>query len=285
MNTLTMTRLTFREAWRKKLFWMALALGLAFLLLFGIGFHLILQDALYGATNDRPMGLAAQNIMRKQISGVFLILGLFAINFLIVMMSALTSAGAVSGEISSRTIQAIAAKPVQRWEIIAGKVLGLILMLIVYVIFLAGGLILEIYLMTGYLPPNIIPGLGLMIMEGLVVFSLTTFGGTVFSTLANGVMVFMLYGIAFAGSWVEQIGASLQSETAVQVGIIASLIMPSEILWRMASELMQSRVAAVIQFPLTTLYSRPSNAMVIYAVLYIVVFLALAIRQFNRKDL
>lgn len=285
MNTLTMTRLTFREAWSKKLFWMALAMGLAFLILFGIGFYLILQDALYGATNDRPVGLAAQNIMKSQISGVFLILGLFAINFLVVMMSALTSAATISGEISSHTIQAIAAKPIRRWEIIAGKVLGLILMLIVYVIFLAGGLIVEVHLMTGYVPPNILPGLGLMVMEGLVVFSLTAFGGTVFSSLANGVLVFMLYGIAFAGSWIEQIGAALHSQTAVQVGIIASLIMPSEILWRMASDLMQSKVAAVVEFPLTTLYSRPSNAMVIYAFVYIIIFLALAIRQFNRKDL
>jgi len=202
-----------------------------------------------------------------------------------VMMSALTSAGAISGEISSHTIQTIATKPIHRWEIVAGKLLGQSIMLIFYVIFMAGGLILEVYLMTGYLPPNIIPGLALMALEGLVVLSITTLGGTIFSTMANGVLVFMLYGIAFAGSWVEQIGAALESQTAVQVGVIASLIMPSETLWRMASAQMQSKITAAVEFPLVTLYSEPSAAVPIYAILYIAVFFFVAIRQFGKRDL
>ena len=39
MNVLTITNLTFREAWRKKIFWLALVLGVAFLILFAIGFR------------------------------------------------------------------------------------------------------------------------------------------------------------------------------------------------------------------------------------------------------
>lgn len=284
MNLLTITNLTFREAWRKKIFWVALALGLAFIILFGIGFHFILQEALQ--TNpDRPRSLAANNVMRSQLSGVFLLLGLYAINFLIVMMSALTSAGAISGEISSHTIQTIATKPIRRWEIVAGKLLGQSIMLIFYVIFMAGGLILEVNLMTGYLPPNIVPGLALMMLEGLVVLSITTLGGTIFSTMANGVLVFMLYGIAFAGSWVEQIGAALDSATAVQVGVVAGLIMPSETLWRMASIQMQSRVISAVEFPLVTAYSQPSEAMSVYALLYIAILFGVAIRQFGKRDL
>ena len=96
----------------------------------------------------------------------------------IVMMSALTSVDSIAGEISSHTIQTIATKPLRRWEIIVGKLLGQTLMLIGYVVFMAGGLILEVNLMTGYLPPNILPGLSMMILEGLIVFSITTLGGT-----------------------------------------------------------------------------------------------------------
>jgi Cu-processing system permease protein len=225
------------------------------------------------------------NIMKNEVSGVFLILGLFAVNFLIVMMSALTSVDSISGEITSHTIQTIATKPLRRWEIIVGKLLGQTLMLIGYVIFMAGGLILEVNLMTGYLPPHILPGLGLMILEGLIVFSITTLGGTYLSTLANGVLVFMLYGIAFAGSWVEQIGAALESETAIQVGIIASLMMPSEAMWRIASDLMQPVLIQRMNMPLINLYSKPSAAMVVYAGIYMALLIALALRQFNKRDL
>ncbi|MBN1994636.1 MAG: ABC transporter permease subunit [Anaerolineae bacterium] len=284
MNILTMTNLTFREAWRKKIFWLALVLGIAFLILFGIGFYYIYQEVMQHSRNGLG-GPAARNILRHEISGVFLILGLFAVNFLIVMMSALTSVDSVSGEISSHTIQTIATKPIRRWEIIGGKLLGQTIMLMVYVAFMAGGLIFEVYLLTGYLPPHILPGLSLMLLEGLIVFSITTLGGVYFSTLANGVLVFMLYGIAFAGSWVEQIGAVMQSEAALQVGILASLIMPSEAMWRMASDLMQPALVRQQAFPLINLYSKPSAAMVIYAAIYMAVLIALALRQFNKRDL
>ncbi len=285
MNFLTITNLTFREAWRKKIFWLALVLGVAFLILFAIGFHFILIEVTQNSRSAVTRGTAFVNILSNEVTGVFLILGLFAINFLIVMMSALTSVDSISGEISSHTIQTIASKPLRRWEIIIGKLLGQTIMLIGYVLFMAGGLILEVYLMTGYLPPNILLGLGLMILEGLIVFSLTTLGGTYLSTLANGVLVFMLYGMAFAGSWVEQIGAALESETAILVGIIASLIMPSEAIWRLASDLMQPILIKKTEMTLIILYSKPSPAMIVYAGIYIIVLVALALRQFSQRDL
>jgi hypothetical protein len=95
----------------------------------------------------------------------------------------------------------------------------------------------------------------------------------------------MLYGIAFVGSWVEQIGAVLESETAIQVGIIASLIMPSETMWRLASDLMQPLVIKNAEFSPIIVYSKPSQAMVIYAVIYTAVLLAGALHQFGKRDL
>jgi len=53
-------------------------------------------------------------------------------------------------------------------------------------------------------------------------------------------VVFGLYGLAFIGGWIEQIGAVLNSPTAVQVGILTSLIVPSRIVWRRAAFEMQS---------------------------------------------
>jgi hypothetical protein len=95
----------------------------------------------------------------------------------------------------------------------------------------------------------------------------------------------MLYGLAFVGSWVEQIGAALESQAAIQVGVVASLIMPSESMWRLVSDLMQPLLIREAGVPPITVYSRPSNAMIIYAVIYAVVLLGGALIQFNRRDL
>jgi len=125
-----------------------------------------------------------------------------------------------------------------------------------------------------------------MLLQGLVVLSLSLLGGTRLSTLANGVLVFMLVGIAFIGGWVEQIGSLLQNETAVDIGIVTSLIMPTEILWRQVLVLLQPRVTTspFAAGPFVVL-SQPSDLMIWYAVAYAVVLLLLSLFSFSRRDL
>jgi hypothetical protein len=95
----------------------------------------------------------------------------------------------------------------------------------------------------------------------------------------------MLYGLAFIGTWVEQIGALLQSGPAVRIGIISSLLLPVEALWRRASHLMQPATPGDLPISPFSVVSVPSAAMVIYAVCYVVVMLLLATLVFGRRDL
>jgi hypothetical protein len=105
------------------------------------------------------------------------------------------------------------------------------------------------------------------------------------STLANGVLVFGLYGIAFLGGWIEQIGAFIPNQTAINIGILSSLIIPSEALWKRAAYEMQSPLVRALGFSPFSSSSVPSAAMIAYAGLYGLVALLLAIRQFHRRDL
>lgn len=212
--------------------------------------------------------------------------GLYVINFLVVVMGVLISVTAVSGEIDSHTIEALVTKPVRRWEVILGKWLGFAAMLTIYILLLVGGLILIYRFRTGFAVPNIPVGLGLMLLQGLLVLSLTILGGTRLSTLANGVLAFMMVGIAFIGGWVEQIGSLLQNETAVDIGIVTSLIMPTEILWKQALALLQPRVTSspFAAGPFVVL-SQPSDLMIWYAVVYTAVLLLLSLLSFSRRDL
>ena len=67
--------------------------------------------------------------------------------------------------------------------------------------------------------------------------------------------------------------------------MVASMIMPSESLWRRAAFEMQSPLANAIQVsPFGTL-SVPSTAMIFYAGMYMVLAMAIAIRRFSRRDL
>jgi ABC-type transport system involved in multi-copper enzyme maturation permease subunit len=175
---------------------------------------------------------------------------------------------------------------VRRWEILMGKWLGFAGMITMYLILMAGGIAAIIYLRSDHVARNFWEAMGLLELNALLILSVSIFGGTFLSTLANGVLVFGLYGVAFIGGWIEQIGSLLRSEAAVNIGIVSSLLMPSEALWKRAAFEMQSPLTrdlgSMTPFSSTSV---PNEAMILYAVAYIAVALALALRQFSRRDL
>ena len=277
MTTLVITQLTFREAARRNILIAAFLLGLAFLIIYGIGFYYVNQEL--GDTVGR------NPLENNEVRNFLFMAGMYAVNFLVVIMAVLTSVVTISGEISSGTIQTLVAKPVQRWEIVLGKWLGFAVMLTLYLLFMAGGIIALVYLISGYFAPNIERSLLFLWLNALLLLSVSLMGGAILSTLANGVLVFGLYGLAFIGGWIEHIGSYINNQTAINIGIISSLIIPSEALWKRAAHEMSSPLARTIGFSPFSSPSVPSTLMVWYAVGYLIVTLFLAIRFFNNRDL
>jgi Cu-processing system permease protein len=231
-------------------------------------------------------------MMLSLVANLFLMMGMFVVNFLVVLVSILTTVGAISGEISSHTIQAIVTKPIRRSEIILGKWLGHAAMVSFYILLLTGGIIFVVFVISGHSPRNLTEGLGLYVLEGIVLLTLSILGGTRLSTLVNGVVVFMIYGLAFVGGWVEQIASLpfIDSDTAVTLGTLAGRLLPSEVLWRRASHIMAPSIDLGADFGgpppfLFTFGREPAPSIVFYAVLYIAVVLSAAIWSFRRRDL
>jgi ABC-type transport system involved in multi-copper enzyme maturation permease subunit len=278
MSTFVIARLTFREAGRRKILLAAFLLGLIYLAIYGVGFYYVNQETM---RSQGGPGIIELN----QIRNFLFMAGLYVVNFLTVMMAVLTSVDTLSGEIASGTIHTLVSKPVQRWEIVFGKWLGFAGMLTLYLLLMAGGTIGLVYLISGYIAPNVLSGLALMWMNAVLLLGVSLAGGAVLSTLANGVLVFGMYGIAFIGGWIEQIGSFIQNQTAVNVGIISSLIIPSEALWKRAAFEMQSPLVRALGFSPFTAASMPSQIMVLYGLIYAVLALWLAIRLFTRRDL
>jgi len=278
MSVSTIARLTFREAARRWIVWVALAFGLLFLVVFSIGFNEIHKDI----SRNQSQLLTLQ---RAEMYNFMLMAGLYAVNFLTVMMAVLTSVDTVSGEIASGTIHTLVTKPLQRWEVLLGKWTGFALMLLLYLALMAGGVMLIVYAISGYTAPNALRGLGLMALNTLLLLSVSFMGGAALSTLATGVLVFGVYGVAFIGGWIEQFGSLTGNSTAINIGIICSLILPGESLWRRAAFEMQSPLVAALGFSPFTSSSIPSPIMVFYALVYTIAAVAIALRRFQRRDL
>jgi Cu-processing system permease protein len=279
MNVLKIAGITFMEARWRKVAWAIILLGLAFLLVFGIGFYFIWREL--SRFND------ISSIRTLEPVNFFLIMGFYAIAFLGVVLGLLISVDTIAGEIASGTIQTLVTKPLRRWEIVAGKWLGLAAMLSLFTVLMCAALVAIVSGITAYVPQNPAPAVLLIVLEGLVVLTLSIAGGTRLPTLANGVVVFMLYGLAFIAGWIEQFGALFRNEAAVNTGIVISLLVPSEAMWKRAAYLLQPSMLSNLGFDATPFSSAstPSPLMVGYAALYVVVGLLVAMRLFSTRDL
>lgn len=267
--------MTFREAARKKVLWMALAAGIAFLALFGTALHFQTVDI---ARNVPPA-------LRPATVNFFLMMGLYAADLLSVVMTVVISADTLSGEIASGTIQSVATRPIARWHLFLGKWIGCAGIVAVYLVLMIGGTAVLGWRIGGTAARHAVLGFGLIALECAVVLTLTLLCGTVFSTLATAVVVLGLHGLAFLGGWIEQAGALIGSHRTVTLGIVTSVVMPSESLWRRAVFVMQSPVTSALNLGPFSAASVPSRAMVAYAGAYIAAGIALAIWRFDRRDL
>ncbi len=276
MGAWIMAGITFREAARKKILWTAFIAGIGFLLVFGVGLYFQVED--FRKSTVPPF-------LRYQILDSMLMIGLYTVDLLAVVMTTLTSVDTISGEITSGTIHAIATKPMARWEILIGKWIGFVGMVAAYVAIMFGGTIAEGYWIGGVVAQHPLLGALLIFLECVLALSVTFMFGTWFSTLTNGVIVLGLLGFAFMGGWLEQLSGFTEGSRLVMVGIVSSLIMPSEAVWRRAAFEMESPLAGSLQFSPFADISVPSVTMIVYTSIYLLAALAIAIYHFRERDL
>lgn len=168
---------------------------------------------------------------------------------------------------------------------VLGKWLGHAALLLLYLLLLGGGVVFVVWLMTRFTAHNWLAGLALVYFNCLIVMTLTLAFSSTLSTMATGGAVFGAYGLAFIGGWVERIGTFLNNQTAAELGILSSLIMPSDAIWSKAGGLMSSSLMNMGGVNPFTSGSEPSTLMIIYAALYLLLMMGIAIRQFSKRDL
>lgn len=274
---LTIVQLTLHEAMRRRVLLAALVCGAAFLVLYATGFHFVERDLRQNA--------AMPLLQRRLTLNLFVLAGLFAVNFLSVMTAVMLPVDTLSGEITSGVMQTLAAKPVRRAEILLGKWAAYLILVVGYLAVMAGGVLLVARALGRFTPPHVASGLPLMALECALLVTLSIAGGTRFSAVTNGVAVLGLHGLAFIGNWVEQIGTLVGNDAARSIGTVASLLMPSESLWQLAASRMQPALMRELHLTPFSPASVPSPAMVVWAAGYLVVALLLGLRQFQRRSL
>lgn len=281
----TIIRLTFIEIRKKKILYLTLGLTAVFLILYGTALHFA-YDSL---EQQEPF-------MRATISSQLISMGIYAMVFIVSFLSIFSSVGAISSEIDNGTYDAILAKPIKRYEIVLGKYIGILLVLIPYVTFFYLGIIgFNIFFGKGMIVNlafnSILKSLLTLYLLPILLTSVGIFFSCSMSTMASGITLLIMYFFGMIGGFLEQISGVTTVEATKQalsnIGIITSLIIPSDIIYKKASSLLFT-TSSGLNLSIGSLMgakSQPSSVMMIYILVYIVAMLILAVKKFQRRDL
>jgi Cu-processing system permease protein len=285
-QVLLIARFTWQEAVRKRLVLAALVMTVLFLALYLLGVNALHQNLEARAAESGGQGRGGQFAQ-----ATLLAMGMYFVNFLGSLMGVLAAVAAVSGEVESGALQAVLPKPLARSQYLFGRWLGLAALAVIYLVVLSTALIGGTALISGYAPPEPVPAVAIICLNALCLLTLSVLGGTFLSTLANGVVVFLVYGLGWAGGVMRTVGVITNTPVVERLGDLSTYVVPVDALWKGASLYLQpeamrllGRMSVAEANPFFgTEY--PSPLLIGYAFLYLGVALVLALYVFQRRDI
>ncbi|GGK37486.1 ABC transporter permease [Deinococcus malanensis] len=288
-NALLIAELSLREAVRKRLMSVLLVLSALFVGFFLFGIYKLDSELDARAVNAGLEGRSSTGAANLPVMWATA-LGMYLVFFLGVMMSVLSTVGSVSADIENGVMQSVVARPVSRAQLVLGRWMGFAAVNMAYMALLSAALLGGIWAITGYLPPAPLPAVALIILAVMLLTALTVLGSTLFTTLANGIGVFVLYGLGFMGGILSFIGTLSDNQTLTTLGRVANVVMPTNSLWLGASYHLQSplmlEVGRVSRGANPLFGTEPaSTGLILWAALLSVLAVAGGMWRLTRRDL
>lgn len=282
MHALTIARFTVQEAISRRLILAAFVLSAVFVGLYALGFSFLASTVTSSPNQAIEVKIAAAGT-------ILTVLGLYAIHFLSSFLALFLTVGAISSEIDSGTLHAVLARPIRRADLVLGRWIAYAGLIGAYVLLMGSAILILARLISGYEPFDGPRTIGLMALGAVLLLTLSLLGSTVLSTLANGVVAFTLFGLAWLGGIIEFAGGMIPNQSMVHLGIAISLLIPSDGLWKAASFYAQSPLFLAFgnargEIPFVA-SGPPAAPFIIWALAHPLVVLLLAIRAFSRRDL
>jgi ABC-type transport system involved in multi-copper enzyme maturation permease subunit len=297
---LVVARWTVLEARRRKLLLAGVVLSIAFVAVFALAFTLLYHNqqrsVLSGqAAPSDPTGVLNPREELLLLSTILVVLGLYGVQFLAALLALFLGVASISPEVDSGTLHAVLARPLSRLDYLLGRFLALAGMLIAYIVVMSGALLLTARIVAGYQPGDAIRVVGLMILQVLVLLAVSLLGSTVLPTLANGVVMLALFGLAWLGGIIQFIGSVPPgNDLMANLGTAVSLLLPADAVWRGASyHLMPPSLLAAgslvsgqgnPELPFASV-TPIAPAMLTWALVYPTACIGLAVAAFRRRDL
>ncbi|HSD77364.1 MAG TPA: ABC transporter permease subunit [Solirubrobacteraceae bacterium] len=282
-DALVVARLALREALRRRVFAVVVALTLAFGALYAWGADELFKDVSGFSQND--VGLDATELAGATLLGM----AMFGTLFLGTVLATFLTLGAVRGDAERGLLQPLIVRPLGRTAYLAGRFLAAATVSGAYVLIGYVGAVVVTGLVGGWWPQDV-AGAGLRLAGAVVVVAALALLGSVFlSSTANGIAVLMVFGAGLLAGLLGSIGDALGSHTLSSIANTASWLLPFEGLYRDALRVLVAPVSgvagAIVRLgPLGG--SHDAGPLLIpFAAAYVAAVGALAAWAFARRDL
>ncbi len=213
----------------------------------------------------------------------------YMFSFVLAVGAAFLAAPAIAADVESGLVLALLPRPIRRSDFVLGRWLGLAALLGSYAALASALELLAVRVTTGYVPPHAVLAVLFIVGEGLVVLTLALLLSTRLSPMTGGIIALVLFGVAWIAGFVQVIGSSFDNTGIVSSTTVVSLLLPSDGLWRgalynlePAALIAVSSGAGNTPFAVT---APPTTPYIVWAVAWVAVILAFAVRRFSRRDL
>ena len=277
--------MTLKEVARRRILLVSLVLAGGFLVLYGLGVHFAYVSA--KGEGAAPGSMTA--LLRELLPNMFFTLALFFGTFILAFLAVMSAVGTISMEIEQGIMQGLAPRPIRRSTIVLAKFTGYALVMAAFSLLLYLGVVLTTFFATGKAVAVDFRVMGLYVLHPIVLLAVTMLGTTFLPTMANAIAAFMLYALSIMGGTVEQLGYLLEKDVLINVGIVTSLVMPADSLYRkMVNLTLSSASAGLVSTGFLGPFGssgEPSAYMVVYALAYVMALVAAATAVFSRRDI
>ena len=276
-NIRLIAQLNINEMMRRRILPILMIMTLGFFILFNV----VIGQQTSNIDQGQPM-LTLATIAGDKVMAAFFI------NLFIGFMAIFMVAGSITPEIDNGTLLVILARPLKRWEIIAGKWMAVMSMqlLMIPVLVVATNWVISMHFSHQNIPlPALIGAITSFLEEGWILSLLALFGSVFLSQVANGILIGLAFLINFIVGSIAQL--THHSLTLQILSSSLNLLIPTNGLYRRA--LFEWGGGASNPFLLSAMgpfgvSHPPASSILIYAVIYAGVIFALACRSFDGLD-
>jgi ABC-type transport system involved in multi-copper enzyme maturation permease subunit len=217
-------RLTLAEAARRRILWVLLGLTLLSVALTTWGVERLVTLAREeGDVSDIEIAVGVSQV---------LILVAFMFSFVLAMTASFLGAWAIATDLESGIAHAMLARPIRRADLVVGRWLGLVLVIVAYA---AASSLLEIAAVravSGYAPPSPLLSVAFLTAQAVVLLTLALLLGTRLPAIAAGAVCVVLFGLGWMAGVFAGVGRVFDAVALVAVAEASRWLFPSDGLWR-----------------------------------------------------